>query len=373
MTWNWQQTDWPNLQFDADALAPLEARFLRQGGIVIGTTRHLATEELGELTIEVISVEALKTSEIEGEILSRESLQSSVRRQFGLAVDQRRISPAEQGIAQVMVELYHNFDLPLDDEVLWRWHGRLMQARRDLKDVGRYRTHAEPMQIVSGPIQAPRVHFEAPPSDRMAAEMAAFCSWFNASGPSGAAPLSALARSGIAHLYFETIHPFEDGNGRIGRAVAEKALAQGLGQPSLTALAATIQRRRTAYYDALERANKSNDVTSWLLWFADTVLEAQRQTQCWIDFLIAKAKLFDRLRDKINARQEKALLRVMQEGPDGFKGGLSAGNYGSITGAAAATARRDLAALVELGALTRTGQLKGTRYWLSFAVDTPNS
>lgn len=370
MRWNWQQPDWPNFRFDSKALDPLEARFLKQGGVVIGSVQHLDEGDRGLLTVEIISAEALKTSEIEGEILDRESLQSSIRRQFGLVTDHRRVGPAEQGIAELMVDLYRTYDAQLSDAQLFRWHELLMQGRRDIKDVGRYRTHAEPMQIVSGPVHAPKIHFEAPPSQQVPKEMMAFCAWFNETGPGGKRPLPALARAGIAHLYFESIHPFEDGNGRIGRAISEKALAQGLGQPSLTALSVMIERRRKDYYKALEMAHAENEITDWLRWFADAVLEAQLHTQSWIDFLIAKAKLFDTLRGKLNARQEKTLLRMMREGPDGFEGGLSAGNYSSITGAPPATARRDLAELVDLGALTRTGERKGTRYWLPIASST---
>lgn len=370
MRWNWQQPDWPNFRFDSEALATLEARFLKQGGVVIGSVQHLDEGDRDVLTVEIISAEALKTSEIEGEILDRESLQSSIRRQFGLVTDHRRVGPAEQGIAELMVDLYRTCDARLSDQQLFRWHELLMQGRRDIKDVGRYRTHAEPMQIVSGPVHAPKIHFEAPHSEHVPKEMTAFCAWFNETGPGGKRPLPALARAGIAHLYFESIHPFEDGNGRIGRAISEKALAQGLGQPSLTALSVMIERRRKDYYKALEMAHADNEITDWLRWFADAVLEAQLHTQSWIDFLIAKAKLFDTLRGKLNARQEKALLRMMREGPDGFEGGLSAGNYSSITGAPPATARRDLAEMVELGALTRTGERKGTRYWLPIASST---
>jgi len=222
--------------------------------------------------------------------------------------------------------------------------------------------------VLSGAIHQPKVHFEAPPSSRVPEEMQRFCAWFNDTTPDGKQPLPALTRAGIAHLYFECIHPFEDGNGRIGRAIAEKALAQGTGEPSLTALSLMIQRKRSEYYDQLEAANKTLDVNDWLNWFADTVLAAQDYTLHWLDFLLAKTKLLDRLRGQINERQEKALLRMMREGPEGFRGGLSAGNYSSITGAPAATARRDLAHLVELGALMRTGRLKGTRYWLPFAT-----
>jgi Fic family protein len=201
----------------------------------------------------------------------------------------------------------------------------------------------------------------------VAVEMAAFIAWFNATGPAGDQPLPALARAGLAHLYFESIHPFEDGNGRLGRGIAEKALANGAGQPSLTALSLVIQLRRKEYYAQLEAANKGLEVDAWLDWFADVVLAAQAHTLGWLEFLIQKTRLLDRLRGQINARQERALLRLFREGPDGFTGGLSAGKYMAITGAPAATARRDLGQLVELGALRRTGQLKSTRYWLSIA------
>jgi Fic family protein len=150
------------------------------------------------------------------------------------------------------------------------------------------------------------------------------------------------------------------------------ALAQGAGQPTLTALSLTIQRKRKAYYEQLAVANQTLDVAQWLGWFADTVLEAQGYTLRWIEFLLAKTKLLDRLRGQLNERQQKALVRMMAEGPEGFRGGMSAGNYRSLTGAPAATATRDLAQLVELGALRRTGQLKGTRYWLPFAVNDPS-
>jgi Fic family protein len=242
-----------------------------------------------------------------------------------------------------------------------------MQGNSELRVVGDYRVHAEPMQVVSGRLDRPKVHFEAPPSSAVPAEMARFCRWFNATRSGGETPLPSLARAGLAHLYFESIHPFEDGNGRIGRAIAEKALAQGAGQPSLTALSLLIHRRRKEYYAQLAAASRTLDVDAWLDWFADLILAAQADTLKGLDLLLANTRLWDRLRGQINARQEKALSRLMRAGVDGFAGGLSASKYMALTGAPAATARRDLAHLVELGALRRTGQLKGTRYWLAHA------
>lgn len=360
MRWNWQLTDWPEFTFKEAALKAFEALFLKQSGVIIGAFRHLDEDDKDRLKVDLISTEALKTSEIEGEILDRDSLQSSIRRQFGLQTDHRRIRPGEEGIAEMMVSLYKTFDAPLTHEVLFAWHSMLTNGRRDLKDIGRYRTHDEPMQVVSGSIHQPKVHFEAPPSDQMQEQMDGFLKWFN-----GSRELPALTRAGIAHLYFVSIHPFEDGNGRIGRAISEKVIAQSIGQPSLTALAFQIEKQRNAYYDALEAANKDNEITKWLLYFAHVILEAQKTTEDRIQFLIGKAKLYDRLRGQLNQRQRKVLDRMFLEGPEGFQGGLSAENYVAIARTSRATATRDLAELVEVGTLSKTGKLKGTRYWLN--------
>src|SRR5947199_7996566 len=264
-----------------------------------------------------MSTEAVTTSEIEGEILDRASVQSSLRKQLGLATDERRVRPAERGIAEMMVELYRSFADPLSEEMLFHWHRMTMSGSRNLRDVGRYRTGAEPMQVVSGRIGEPRVHFEAPPSARVPSEMERFIAWSNRTAPGRDEPLPALTRAGIAHLYFETIHPFEDGNGRIGRAISGKTLAQGLGQPTLTALAETILARRKNYYEALEAANKENEITQWLVYFANTILEAQRVTLARVEFSVAKAKFYERHRDQFNERQEKVIARMFREGIDG--------------------------------------------------------
>ena len=286
MTWNWQRPDWPQFNYDAKAIAALEAHFLRNSGILIGAFRHLDADEKDLLTVDLISTEALKTSAIEGEILNRDSLQSSIRHQFGLQTDGRKIPPSEQGIAEMMVNLFRTFDQPLSHETLFDWHRMLTNGRNDLNDIGCYRTHEDPMQVVSEAIHSPKVHFEAPPSDQMQFQMDAFLKWFNESQS-----LPALTRCGIAHLYFVCIHPFEDGNGRMGRAIAEKAIAQNIGQPSLTALATQIEQGRNAYYDALETANKQNVITDWLLYFGRVILDAQKTTEMHIQFLIDKTKL----------------------------------------------------------------------------------
>jgi Fic family protein len=174
-----------------------------------------------------------------------------------------------------------------------------------------------------------------------------------------------LTRAGITHLYFVSIHPFEDGNGRIGRALSEKSLAQNIGQPSLIALAYTIERARKAYYGALERNNKDLEITDWLVYFAKTINEAQNNTIKRVNFYVAKTKLYEKLRGKLNERQDKVVARMFREGINGFKGGLSAENYISITQSSRATATRDLQQLVAMGAFTKTGELRYTRYHLN--------
>jgi len=367
MKWNWQQTDWPHFRYDSAALAALEARFLLHSGQFMGAYRHIDAPDKDALKIELISDEALKTSEIEGEILDRGSVQSSLLHQFGLGPRAPRIPAAERGIAEMMVDLYRSFADPLTAEVMFGWHRMLMTGDRQIAVIGGYRTHTDPMQVVSGADYKRRIHFEAPPSKDVPREMNAFIRWFNDTALNGKRPLPPLARAGISHLYFVCIHPFEDGNGRIARALAEKALAQGIGQPTLIALAYTIQRRRKDYYAALERNNRDQDITDWQLYFANTVLEAQDTTMKRVEFYLAKAKFYEKMKDQLNARQDKAIARMFREGIDGFKGGMSADNYITITGASRATATRDLQDLVAKGVLARTGELRHTRYHLNIA------
>ncbi len=364
MKWNWQRKDWPNFKYKTKELKALEEKFLHRSGLLFGAYKHINDEEKDLLKVELISTEALKTSEIEGELLNRESIQSSIRQNLGLAADKRKVPLAEQGIAEMMVDLYKNYAKPLSHQTLFNWHKMLTSGRRDLKDIGRYRTHADSMQVVSGPLHRPKIHYEAPPSASMKTEMKVFIDWFKKTGPKGEEPLSALTRAGVAHLWFVSIHPFEDGNGRIGRAVAEKALSECFGQPVLLALSQTIENNKKAYYSNLEQSNKENEITDWLLYFSKTILDAQDETQTQIDFLIAKARFFDNFRGQLNERQEKVILRMFREGSNEFKGGLSGENYVRIAGTSRATATRDLADLTQKGTFTKTGEYKSTRYYL---------
>jgi Fic family protein len=362
--WNWQQDDWPVFTYDQAALKRLEGQFLHDSGQLLGASLHIQDDERQQLIVDMMSDEALKTSAIEGETLNRESVQSSIRKHMGFATARHAVGAAEAGIAEMMVHLYQSYAQPLSHEMLYNWHAMIMNGRRDLDHVGGYRTHSEPMQVISGRLDIPTIHFEAPPSKRVPKEMNQFIEWFNDTAPDGTHPLPALTRASIAHLYFESIHPFEDGNGRIGRSLSEKALAQSLGRPMMLALSHTIHANRKEYYAMLEASNKHNQIDAWLHYFAGTILEAQTFSAQLVTFIIKKAKFYDRYRGQLNERQQKVIARIFRKGSHGFEGGLSAENYLRITGTSRPTATRDLNDLVLKSVLIKTGAGKGTRYFL---------
>lgn len=367
-TWNWQQEDWPDFSYDKHGLEPLEREFASGSGLSLGLGRHLSAIDKDELIVELVCREALNSSEIEGEYLNRESLQSSIRREFGLGgADTISPGPAEAGIAEVMRHLYTNYNSALTKEDLCHWNMLLLAGRRRVKR-GTYRTHEDPMQVVSGRYDKPTVHFEAPPSSAVPFEMKRFLHWFNETAPGAKMALPPLVRAGIAHLYFVSIHPFEDGNGRIARGIVEKALSQSMGRPSLVALSWMINEKRKEYYDQLAAQCRSNHIDGWLNYFARTVIEAQKKSIEHVEFLAAKAKFLDVHREKLNPRQLKVVLRLFAAGPEGFTGGLSAKNYQAIAKTSPATATRDLNDLVAHSVLLKWGQLKGTRYRLNLDV-----
>ncbi|MEM6765442.1 MAG: Fic family protein [Bacteroidota bacterium] len=368
MRWNWQHKNWPNFEYSLADLPSYEAKFFERIGVLRGSLRHLVADERDELKVVLISNEAYKSSEIEGEILDRNSLQSSIRRQFGLSSDMVKGRPAEYGISEMMVSLFKTSQEALSHEQLFSLHSMLMNGRRDVSNIGGYRTHKEPMQIVSNVMNSPVVYFEAPPSERVPDEMDQFIDWFNQTAPGMPKELDGLLRASIAHIYFESIHPFEDGNGRIGRAISEKALAQAIGEPTLLALAHLVEKRRKEYYNLLHKNSVDLDIQSWLEFFIEVILESQTYTLSLIDFLIEQNKFFYRFDDILNDRQRKVVKRIFKEGINGFEGGLSAGNYQRITSSSSATATRDLKELVEMGAFKREGRGKYSRYYLNIQV-----
>lgn len=368
MAWNWELPEWPNFEWRPELLRTKEQAFIENAAIAVGSMRHLGKGDREDVVIELLSSDALSTSAIEGEVLDRDSVQSSLRRQLGMSLAPFRSRPAEAGIAEMMADLYRHPLRPITEGRLLEWHRMVMNGRRDIAEIGSYRRHDEPMQIVSGAFGRERVHFEAPPSHRLPLEMGWLLEWLAQTSSEGANPLPAITRAGIAHLWFESIHPFEDGNGRIGRAIAESALARAISTPTFSALSKSLLQHRKDYYAKLEAASTTLVIDDWLAWFADRALEAQKSADELVRFLIGKTRFMDGLRGLLNERQEKVLLRMLAEGPEGFKGGLSAGNYATISGTAPSTTTRDLADLVEKGALRRTGERKATRYWLNIAT-----
>lgn len=362
MPYNWQQSDWPEFRYDLSGIDEVLFKLAEKTGRASGLLKGLAVDAQLEATIEMMVVEAIKTSAIEGELLSRKAVMSSMRRNLGLETGHPTGDKRAQGTASLMLAVRNSFDAPLSEETLFEWHKLIMTGHRHVA-AGQWRTHAEPMQVVSGAVGHEQVHFEAPASSDVPREMARFIRWFDDTAPGGSNEIrKAAVRSALAHLYFESIHPFEDGNGRIGRALAEKALSQGLGRPALLSLSRAIEAKRNDYYDALKEGQQSNEVTLWVTWFVNMVLEAQTQAEGLIDFTLKKTRLFDRVRDQLNDRQMQILRRILEDGPDGFEGGMNAKKYMTITGASKATATRDLQDLAEKNILVSTGSGRSTHY-----------
>ncbi len=361
MQWNWQLPDWTDFSYDVTKLAHYDPLFYQYMGSIWSGTQYLHDTDKHALHIDIFGAEAVENSAIEGEILDRDSVRSSLCQQFGLYADTRKISDREYGISLIMCDLYTYYQDDLSHDILYKWQKLLCQHNVRIVS-GAYRTHAAPMQIVSGSYYNRKVHFEAPPSAQVMGEMDSFIRWFNNYDDR----VSPIIYAGIAHLYFETIHPFEDGNGRIGRALVEKALARHMGKPSFIMLSYTLNQDKKTYYNMLHTASTTNDVTDWLVYFYKTILQAQQNTMKHIEFIIHKTRFFDTHRHHLNLRQRKALARMFDAGIDGFKGGLSAGNYISITKTTRPTATRDLSDLVQKHALTKTGTGKYTRYRLRF-------
>ena len=363
MPWNWELPDWPKFKYDATKISQKERQFLVGVGSTFAFLKNIGDKEYNQFVIEILSIEGLESSKIEGEILDRESLQSSIKQNFGLKSVHKEEGNKESQMAKLLCNVYDSFDKKLTHEMLCQWHYKLFQDTPSIADCGKYRTHTEPMQIISGRYGNPKVFFEAPPSLSIPKEMTIFIDWFNSTNST----TSILARAAVAHVYFESIHPFEDGNGRIGRVLIEKVLSQAVGQPVLIAVSKVLEKRKKEYYLALDKCNRTLDIQQWIEFFAEVVLQAQEDSIRLLYFLIEKSKMMTKFSGQLNSRQEKVLLRMFAEGLNGFKGGLSAENYIAITKTSRATATRDLTDLVQMGALVKTGELRHTRYWLNLS------
>jgi Fic family protein len=362
MRYNWQQKDWPHFRYNTKEIDGALFDFATRAGRISGMLEGLTKTEQTEAIINLMVAEAIKTSEIEGEYLSRNDVMSSIRRNLGIHPN---LPPTRdlraQGVAELMLAVRNEFSAPLTESILFGWHAMLLKGSTHMV-IGAWRTHPEPMQIVSGALGREVVHFEAPPSSQVAGEMDRFIAWYNASEKELTKP---VIRAAIAHLYFESIHPFEDGNGRIGRAIAEKALSQNLQRPVLFSLSRSIESNKKVYYEHLQRAQRSNEITDWIAYFAQTILEAQIEAEQEIAFTLKKTRFFDTHKGKLNPRQEKAVRRMLEEGPQGFEGGMNARKYVSIIGTSSATATRDLQDLVHKGIFRAMGGGRSSRYELT--------
>lgn len=366
--YNWQQPDWPNFQYDLSKLHDGLLSIAEKMGFISGKIEHLSENLRTEAIINFMVEEAVKTSEIEGEHVSRTDVRSSIKNKLGLNQDIVSVHDKRaQGIAELMLDVRNTFQQPLTEEKLLDWHLMLMSSffNPNLK-IACWRTGVEPMQIVSGHHGKWVVHYEAPPSQDVPKEMKGFIRWFNktAPGKSGAIKFAPV-RAAIAHLYFESIHPFEDGNGRIGRAIAEKALSQGFGYPIMLSLSAAIESEKKAYYAALKSASRKNEITDWIDYFVNLILNAQVNVDTQISFILRKTHFFDKFKDVLNERQLKVIKRMMRAGIKGFEGGMNARKYIVIADVSKATATRDLQYLFSIGVLKQIGGGRSVRYELN--------
>lgn len=363
MRYNWQLPDWPEFTYNEDEVLGNVLSYTERLGRVRGMLGALSGDVGMEVVLSALVAEAVKTSEIEGEFLSREDVMSSIRNNLGLnATPQFVRDKRVNGIVKMMLYVQETFAKPLSQSETFEWHRLLMEGNHYIK-AGVWRSSAEPMQVVSGASGREVVHFEAPPSASVPKEMEKFICWFNDTALGGKRPIvAAPVRSALAHLYFESIHPFEDGNGRVGRAMSEKVLSQHAGRPVVLSLSQVIESNKKTYYAALKSGQKSNEVSDWLRYFTVVIAEAQKEAGAQISFVLKKTRFFDEHRETLNQRQLKALKRMLDQGHSGFEGGMSAKKYSGITGVSKATATRDLQDLVEKRILSPHGDGRSRRY-----------
>jgi Fic family protein len=362
----WQQPGWPSLRYDATKVAAVVALALRAQGVLEGKLAAIGFEQRQEIAAETWTQEALSTAAIEGERLDLEAVRSSIARRLGVPDAKAANIPRHvDGLLDVMEDAVSQAEKPLTHERLHAWQAALFPtgfSGMSRIRVGGYREHAEPMQIVSGPIGREAVHYEAPSSAAVPAEMETFLTWLDGSSePNG------LVKAALAHLWFETIHPFEDGNGRVGRAIVDLVLARSAGEPGrVLRISQRLLARRGDYYEQLERAQHGSlDVTPWVGWFTEQVHAAFDMAASVVDLSLTKAMFWNEHRAKdLSPRQRKAVNALLDAGPGGFEGGMSTRKYENLTGAARATASRDLIELAAMGLLAQVGAGRGTRYYL---------
>ena len=266
--YNWQHKNWPEFKFDSTSIDNELMKFMLKAGELKGIISALPEAISTETIIQIMVSEAIKTSEIEGEIINRIDVMSSIKKNLGLHVSQEPKDKNVIGLSQLLIDVRNTYKQPLTESKILEWHTFLMGNTKRI-NAGQWRKGTTPMQIISGSASDPKVHFEATPSKGVPKEMKRFIEWYNKSEIS-----SPIIKAAVAHLYFESIHPFEDGNGRIGRAIAEKALSQGFDNPIMFSISKSIEENRLAYYKALQHAQQRLEITNWIKWFASIIIFA---------------------------------------------------------------------------------------------------
>ncbi|MEX3846480.1 Fic family protein [Paraburkholderia sp. BR10882] len=364
-TYIWEAGDWPQWRFDLAALAEPMAEVSRAQGLLVGRLADVGLALRDQASLAALTEDVLKTSEIEGEQLDVASVRSCIARRMG--VDIGALAPVDrhvEGVVEMVLDATTNSRAPVTRERLFGWHAALFPtgyAGLSRINVGAWRDDASgPMQVISGPIGRQRVHFEAPPANRLEVQTQRFLDWLN--GPPREPP---LIKAALGHLWFVTLHPFDDGNGRVARAIGDLLLARADGSAQrFYSLSAQIQRERKGYYDILERTQRgSMDVTLWLAWFFDALHRAVDQAQITLDAVLAKARFWHEwATTPFNERQVKLLNRLL----DGFDGKLTSGKWAAIAKCSSDTALRDINDLVARGVLRKTeGGGRSTSYELN--------
>lgn len=371
--WIWQQPDWPDFNWQAERLAPLLRECVQTQGRLLGMAGSVGDSMSAQSELDALLQNIVTSSAIEGEQLNVGSVRSSLARRLGLEwIDRDSVSQRSEGLAQLMLDATHGFDEPLTLARLLEWHTWLFPAEEAMFSarpilVGTLRGD-EPMQVVSGRLDRPTVHFEAPPRQRLEQQIERFLSWFEASRDQ--VSLDPLLRAGIAHFWFVTLHPFDDGNGRLTRTITDLALAQGEAQAiRFYAMSASILEDRAGYYRILESSQKATlDITEWLTWFLQTLLRSLQQAITRIDSVLGKTRFWQAHRESdLSAEQIKVLNRLLDGGERGFEQGLSAGQYQAVAKVSKATATRHLAELLDKGCLQRLpGGGRSTRYKINY-------
>lgn len=367
----WQAAEWPHLRFDAQTVLPMVAQARLAQGRMLGLAASLQLVDLNELQLAGWAQEALATAHIEGETLQLSSVRASAARRLGLAGTPVTARDARtEATLDVLQAAVSQWNRDLSHEDLSAWHAALFPTGRSGITrivTGAYRSHAEAMQIVTPGMGKPDVvHYQAPTSVDVPRMMGQLLDWFNASR----GQTDGLVRAAMVHLWFEAIHPFEDGNGRIGRALVELALAQDMqSSQRLFSPSQQLWLDRAGYYAELQAATgqAGMDVTRWVSWFVQRLEKACHATLAQMETAIARNRFWTGMNAAhpgLGAGQRKALAKLFDAGPDGFVGGMSTEKYVNLTGVSRATAYRELTQLVELGLLSRSGQGRGTRYWL---------